>query len=216
MRHHRQTLGAAVSAIALAITLCSAGCATLIQPYPQKNLFVIPAASPPAAPARNGTAVLRVQTVRIAVPYDEKTFIYKTGESAFTVDYYNGFVADPGRLLTGELTSYLANWGLFAVVVGGSSVDYDLSLETNVTALYGDYSVKGAPKAVMEARFVLIREQGTAYTPVFQDTYREVEPLAGNQPEQLIQGWGRAYSRILEKLTANLRTVVAPATRPAV
>jgi cholesterol transport system auxiliary component len=213
MNHPRKFLPIAWSAAAITMMLGNIGCATLIQPYPQKNLYVIPVGNPTTVPAVSGGPVLRVQVVRIAKPYDEKTFVYKTGESAFRIYYYNGFVADPGRLLTGELITWLAQSGLFTAVVGGSGVDHDLTLETNITALYGDYSVKGAPKAVLEASFVLIREQAKAYTPVFQNTYREVKPMDGGQPAQLIQAWGRAYARILEKLTADLQSVVAPPAR---
>lgn len=216
MRYRMHLLGTALWAIGMAMALSSIGCATLIQSYPQKSLYIIPVSNPAAVPAQNGSPVLRVQEIRIAKPYDEKTFVYKTGDSAFKIDYYNGFVADPSRLLTGELISWLTNSGLFAAVVGGSSVDHDLTLETNITALCGDYSAKAAPKAVLEASFILIRERGTAYTPVFHAAYREAEPIAGNQSAQLIQAWGRAYTRILERLTADLRPVVAPTSRPAV
>ncbi len=198
----------------VAAALAAAGCTGLTQPYPQKNLYTISAGQP----VRSGTPgrlVLRVQPVRTASPYSSRTFVYKTGQDAFTIDYYNGFLADPDRLLTGELIGWLEASGPFAVVLGSSTADYDLSLETNVTALYGDYSAKGAPKAVMEARFVLVKEQAAAYKVVFQEVLQEAEPLAGDRPEELVKGFGRAYRRMLEKLTADLRTVVAPASRPA-
>jgi cholesterol transport system auxiliary component len=214
MIRHMQSLGWRVILPAVAV-LGAVGCTGLTQPYPQKNLYVIAADGSPVRGDAHGASVLRVPIVRIAKPFDERTFVYRTGESAFTVDYYNGFLTDPDRLLTGELSRWLAESGLFAAVVGSSTVDHDLTLETNVTSLYGDYSVKGSPQAVIEARFVLIREEGMAYKVIFQDTCRQVEPLAGMKPEDLIHGWGRAYRRILEKLTASLQTVVAPASRPA-
>ena len=201
--------------ILLLMLLGTAGCASLTQPYPQKNLYVISAGEPAAPGGSRSPSVLRIRPVRVAKPYDEKTFVYKTGESIFTVDYYNGFLADPSPLLTGELTRWLAASGGFAVVLGSTGADHDLTLETNVTALYGDYSEKTSPKAVIEARFVLVREEKTAYKVVFEKMYRETEPLAGAQPEQLVKGFGQAYRRMLEKLTADLRTVVAPASRPA-
>jgi hypothetical protein len=117
-------------------------------------------------------------------------------------------------LLTGELMSWLAASGPFAVVLGSTGADYDLALETNVTALYGDYSEKAAPKAVIEARFVLVREQRGAYKVVFERVYREAEPLASEKPEDLVKGFGLAYRRMLARLTADLRTVAA-ASQPA-
>ena len=152
----------------------------------------------------------------MAEPYDEKTFLYRTGESAFVADYYNGFVAEPDRLLTGELTKWLSESRVFETVISaGSRVDYDLSLETNITALHGDYSTTGSPKAVIEARVFLIRETGKPYDMLFQKVYRETEPLAGDGPEQLVQAWARALGRMLEELAADLRAVVPTATGPA-
>jgi ABC-type uncharacterized transport system auxiliary subunit len=204
-----------LAAILLLMMLSGAAGCALTQPYPQKNQYVISAGDPAAAGGSRSSSVLRIRSARVAKPYDEKTFVYKTGESAFTVDYYNGFLADPSPLLTGELTRWLAASGHFAVVLGSTGADNDLTLETNVTALYGDYSEKGSPKAVIEARFILVREDKTAYRVVFEKTYRQVEPLAGAQPEQLVKGFGQAYRRMLESLTVDLQAVVAPGYRPA-
>lgn len=203
-----------LSVVLLVVLGTTAGCASLTQPYPQKNLYVISVGQPDAVDGDRSAAVLRVRPVRIAKPYDEKTFVYKTGEAAFQVDYYNGFLAAPESLLTGELMSWLAASGPFAVVLGSTGADYDLALETNVTALYGDYSEKAAPKAVIEARFVLVREQRGAYKVVFERVYREAEPLASEKPEDLVKGFGLAYRRMLARLTADLRTVAA-ASQPA-
>jgi cholesterol transport system auxiliary component len=202
------------SAMLLVILLSVSGCG-LTQPYPQRNLYII-SSGEPATPAGDRTpSVLRIRPVRVAKPYDEKTFVYKTGESVFTVDYYNGFLADPSALLTGELAGWLSASGPFASVLGSTGADYDLTLEINVTALYGDYSEKASPKAVIEARFVLVREEKAAYKVVFEKMYRETEPLAGVQPDQLVRGFGQAYRRMLEELTTDLRTVAAPASRSA-
>jgi cholesterol transport system auxiliary component len=203
-----------VVALTVLITGLS-GCAGLTRPYPEKSMFAISAGDPPAASAAPVPAVLRVQSVRLAKPYDERTFVYRTGESAFTADYYNGFVAEPDRLLTGEVVGWLSRSGLFSAVVGGTStVDYDLTLETNITTLCGDYSVKGSPKAVIEARCFLVREQGGVYTILFQKVYRESEPFSGDKPEQLVKGWGQALRRLLESLAVDLRAAAPPASRP--
>ncbi len=131
--------------VTFAALLGAAGCTSLTQPYPQKNLYTLSAGQPVqvGGPRR---LTLRVQPVRIATPYNSRTFVYKSGPNAYTIDYYNGFLTDPDRLLTGELISWLETSGPFAIVLGSSGADYDLSLETNVTALYGDYSVKTASK----------------------------------------------------------------------
>jgi cholesterol transport system auxiliary component len=216
MNLFRQQLHVHTLMMSAMMTAWLAGCAGLTRPYPQKDLFAISLGDPPAASAASSPTVLRVAGVRIARPYDDRTFVYKTGESSFTTDYYNGFIAEPDRLLTSELTAWLSRSGLFSAVIGGSSVlNYDLTLETNVTALYGDYSAKGSPKAVVEARFFLVDDHGGTYKLLLQKVFNESEPLPGDQPEQLIQGWDRALRRMLEGLDADLRVAVAPTSRPA-
>jgi hypothetical protein len=39
--------------------------------------------------------------------------------------------------------------------------------------------------------------------------------LPGDQPEQLIEGWDRAFRRMLEGLDADLRAAIPPTSRPA-
>ena len=99
-------------------------------------------------------------------------------------------------------------------MAAGSGVDHDLTLETNVTALYGDYSAAGSPLATIEAKFVLIQEQGKAFGLLCQKTYRESQPMEGKGPDKLVSGWEQGLHRMLEQLAADLQAVATPAPRP--
>ena len=109
--------------------------------------------------------------MRIAKPFDATGFVYKVAESRFTTDYYNGFIAEPDRLLTGELVNWLAASGEFGSVVEESSAaDYRLTLESNVTELYGDYTNKTAPQAVMELKVFVIDDVPSPSRVIFPES----------------------------------------------
>ena len=192
------------------------GCGSLSQPYPNKSLFGISAGDPPAATQPARPEVLMVQRTRVAQPYADASFVYKTG-SEFKMDYYNGFAATPDQLFGGALANWLSRSGVYSsVVTAGSVVDYQWSLESNITELYGDYTQNPAT-AVIEARFFLINQLRGDFTIKFQKTYRQTEPLSGAGAEKLVDGWNKAYREILTALVNDLAHVPpgdGPASRP--
>lgn len=184
-----------------------AGCGSLSQPSPNKSLFGISPGDPPAATQQARPEVLMVQRTRVAQPYAAASFVYKTGSSEFKVDYYNGFATTPDYLFGGELANWLSRSGVYSsVVTAGSVVDYQWSLESNITELYGDYTQNPAT-AVIEARFFLINQTRGAFTIKFQKTYRQTEPLTGPGADKLVDGWNKAYREILTSLVNDLAQV---------
>jgi len=200
--------------MSIGTALLIGGCSSFNRPYPNKALYAIalgttPGGStvPEVSPARPLAPILRVKGIRIAKPFDTTSFVYKVGESRFMTDYYNGFIAEPDRLLTGELVKWLVASGEFgSVVEEGSTADYRLTLECNVTQLYGDYTNKKSPQAVMELKIFVIDDVPAASRVIFQKTYRQVQPLPDNTPEKLVRGWDEAYRGILTQFMSDLRS----------
>jgi uncharacterized lipoprotein YmbA len=190
------------------------GCAGLEKPYPNKTLQTISVGKPSETVAPPGSKVLRVSVARVARPFDGLTFVYKTGDSTYATDYYNGFITSPDLIITGELNNWLSQSGLYSSVVDGDSgADSQLSLETNVNALYGDFS-GSSPAAVIGAKIFLIDYSSGKYSVVFQKDYLETEPIASRAPTELVKGWERAYRRMLTQLVSDLKkpaTVAADA-----
>ena len=181
------------------------GCSAMSKPFPGKNFFAIDAGRPEAAGRRVSESTLRVRQVRVASPYDARAFVYKIGGARFETDYYNGFIAEPAAILTGELVEWLAGSGLFgSVVASDNGADHRFILEGNVRGLYGDYSVREAPKAVIEVKFFLLDDGGAKIVIPFKKGYKKTASCKDDSPAALVAAWGKAYREILAELTADL------------
>ncbi len=109
-------------------------------------------------------------------------------------------------LFTEEIRERLAGSGLFKHVVDPSSLlDSTYILEGAVTALYGDYRVNTAPKAVMEIQFFLLHETDSNPKIIFQSQYHKEEPLNGNTPDALVKSWNEALNQILTEFETDLK-----------
>jgi cholesterol transport system auxiliary component len=195
--------------ILMSLALLS-GCGSLARPYPDKTLHAIHVGDPPAIASAQpppGKMVLRVDHVALADPFDATTFVYQVGDSTFKSDYYNGFVAPPGRLLTGEVSAFLAKSGLFATVIsGGSSADYQLSLESNVTSMYGDYRDGQKPSAVVSARFFIIDQTKGRFAVVFDKSYSQITPIEEKSVDGLVKAYNAGWTNLLTQLAGDLRS----------
>jgi uncharacterized lipoprotein YmbA len=204
----------AITRIALVTAgLLAASCGSLTQPSPEKASFAIDPGNPPPTMGSRQTStapamgnVLRVRRLKVASPYNNMGFVYRSGHGEFHTDYYNGFIAAPDQLLTGALVKWLAQAGPFdSVVDTASGVDARYVLEGHVTALYGDYTDKAAPKAVIAMRVFLFDDSAANLSIVFQKVYEATSPIAAGNAASLVKGWDDAYRRILEQIAIDLR-----------
>jgi uncharacterized lipoprotein YmbA len=187
----------------------------LSKPYPAKQLYEIDLGRPQPAKDSSPRKTLRVLRVRVADPFSRREFHYLVAPNQFQQDYYANFVADPDGLLTAELTEWMFATGLYASVVdASSSVKTDVSLQCVVSQMYGDMSDAAAPKAVVSARFFLLDESDVDAKVLFSKEYRQVEPVGGAGAGKLTQAWSLAIKRILEQLTADLRSAHVPSPLP--
>jgi cholesterol transport system auxiliary component len=209
---HRWTVGMCGSLLIAFLSGCG-----LSKPFPDKALFAIDPGSPERTVAQISPLTLQVSRVRVAPPSDAQTFLYKLSGLRYETDYYNGFIAAPGQLLTAGLVGWVKQSGLFGVVVGsGSGLAHQFVLEGNVTELCGDYSDAKKPKAAIAASFFLIDDRTVDGRVLFQKTYHAVAPLSGTGPEALAKAMNEAYRHILQELTNDLSQVNCgtPQTRP--
>lgn len=175
------------------------GCVDLSQPNPGQSRFAIA----PATPAERGADAERVGSVRVmrarvAPPADGRMFVYRVGESEYTLDYFNVFVADPGEMITAAVVESLTRAGPFVTVVGpGGGADASLRLETSVLSMHADLRDASSPLAFVRARFTLLRDASGATTVMGQWTHEHAEPARSSLPGDLVAAWDRAWARVL-------------------
>lgn len=189
--------------VALCLLSCLlVGCAAqLAQPYPQRERFSIPpfTIEPHDQPAYEQP--LRIERIRIAPPFDGRSFVYRLSDTGFEADYYHQFIADPSQLFTERTTRALAQANLFPrVIAPGGTADVRWRLETHITDLYGDYRDPHNPTAYLRARFLLLEDQPHATNVVGEWTLDAQTPIDPTTPNQLPQAWANAYRQILQQL----------------
>ena len=193
---------------------------TGLQTAANKNLYALDAGSPAAAhnsaPAQEASAtigsiprdqILQIRRVSIAPPFDGSSFIYRTPAGTYVKDYYNEWVAPPQDLFSGQLVDWLSASRIFASVVGGqSAAPHRFALETNITALYGDFHDPHHPQVVLAARVFMLDDSGATRTVAFQNHYDISLAIPDASAQQFVVGAGKAYRQLLESVSRDLLT----------
>ncbi len=184
------------------------GCFNFSKSYPEKHYFVLSAKRSEKLSSSKSNAVLKILRFRVSPQFESNGFVYKKGQLHYESDFYNEFFISPGLMIAEEVGKWLADSGLFKYVMDFSSpVEPTLNLEGVVNALYGDYSDTGAPKAVLEIQFFLVRNISSRPVIVFGKTYHDETFLKGNSPDALAAGWNLALEHILTEFETNLKTL---------
>ncbi len=182
-----------------------AGCSGLNRPYPAKRCFALEVPERPERISQPVNSTVRVRQFRVSPPYHQQQFVYKLGDTEFKRDYYDEFIASPAELVTDQTVAWLYDSGVFhTTCCGGSAADHDLVLEAVVTSLYGDYTEHSAPAAVLAIHFFLLSDESAHTNVVFDRTYTERVPLAGDGPDMLVRGWSQGLQHILTGLDSDL------------
>lgn len=205
-----------ISTALLFLLVAVAGCSSMLsKPYPEKTRYAFAAAMPTQTKPAGTLQPLRISTIRANSPYDGLSLMYKTGTSTFAADYYNTFIAQPDRLLAGEVEAYLAQCGIFSTVSSGQLGEYRYILEGDLVQLYGDFTNKSAPTAVISLRFFLIDDDNAAARVLLQKVYRQSEPVTATTPDALLAGWNRALGTILGELAGDIQAATQRQAAPA-
>jgi len=144
--------------------------------------------------------------MRVSPSFEGKEFVYQTGPLSYRSDFYNELFLNPADIFTEQTRRWIAAADLFGHVVdANSNLDATHYLEGAVNALYGDYSDRSSPKAVLEMQFLLVKDTGAEPRVILQRNYREVTPLKDDLPETLVEGWRQGLMKILAAFEADLR-----------
>ena len=193
----------------LIITLFGAGCANVNKSYPERAYyqFEIQYDSTPLTPIK-GT-VVAVKRFSVSPGSEGTEFIYRTGDFQYQTDFYNQFFRPPGSLLTEAATRWFTESGIFEDVLGQlSQVFPNYVIEGNVIQLFGDYRNQGAPKAVLEVQFFLLRIDQDDDDPIvlIGTTYSVEKPIPSTEPAALMRGWSLALEEILGEFLKDVQS----------
>ena len=193
--------------LVLALVLAASACVKLGGKPLDKTYFRIApvrTAEPRAAP---GDVVLKVRRTTVSDLYNTRELVYQMDGGRIESDFYNMFFVTPGNMLTTELRKWLAASNRFRnIIEPGSMVVPDLTLESAVNAMYGDYT-GGKPAAVVNMQFFLVDESTPTNDIVFSKTYRQRIPLAQPDPQELVKAMTLAVQTIFTELEQDLATV---------
>ena len=188
----------------------STGCVNLERSYIEKHYFILDSSPAEDISSPDTGKVLTVRRLRVSPKYEDKGLVYRLGELKYESDFYNEFFISPVSMFTEEIRRRLAGSGLFKHVVDPSSLlDSTYILEGAVTALYGDYRVSTAPKAVMEIQFLILQKTAGSPKIVLQRQYHKEEPLNGSTPDALVKSWNTALNQILTEFENDLKEYIS-------
>jgi cholesterol transport system auxiliary component len=196
--------------VLLAVLLLLGSCVKLEQQPVDKRFYALEVTRPGApVPTFASPATLLVRRMQVSQRVSGRELVYRTGESAWTADFYNLFFVLPADMLTQDLRTWLSSSGLFANVVDPSSLLLPgYILEGNVSGLHGDFGAKPA-QAVAEMQFLLLRVDGAERRVLLTRNIRKAVPLAANTPAELVRSLRQAVTEVDSELEGAIREAVS-------
>ena len=198
------------TAFVLAVCLFS-GCLSRPGLHTQSFVFATPSVSArhPDPPGRR----VAIRSLRVAAPFDSRSFVYRTSEYSYESDPYAEFLVPCSESLLYPIRGWMRQCGCFeSVVEPGSAVKPNTVLEISVTELYGDFRKPRDAAAVLALKMTLLdASNGIAGKLVFEREYSRLLPLKARTAGALMAGWNGALGQILDQFGADVRSLESTA-----
>jgi ABC-type uncharacterized transport system auxiliary subunit len=189
--------------LAAAVAASLAACSFTRPPVERAAFDLAPPRASTAAGAP-GAVALKVRPFRVAAPYDGREFLYRKADGQLIADFYHGFAAGPGELVTAAVADWLKASGRFgSVLEPGISADAPYALEGAVLALYGDLRDGQQPAAVLDVQVYLVRAASSREIALDR-RYSERVALADAAPATIAKGYNEALANVLSRLERDL------------
>jgi len=178
-----------------------------------RKYYIVEAKREGGPAAVHSDATLRVRRFNVDEAYTTRQLVYRIEEFRYESDYYHQFLVMPGLMITEKTRDWLADSGLFGRVSSvGSRLESTYMLEGNVIKLYGDFTDKSAPVAVMEIRFFLLAGADANETVALSQTYKAASPVSDRTAEAVVESLSKSLAEILAHLEADLQKALAAST----
>jgi ABC-type uncharacterized transport system auxiliary subunit len=195
-----QTLFAA----ACAAVVATGGCSLFErETRPQASFMLAP---PEQAPVTGEKAAsIEVRRFGAVPPFDERPFLYRTTDGTWRSDAAAGFVALPSDMMMVAIARALERSGRAEIVgIEGTPLRFDFALDGVIEAFYADYSVAGAPVAVVTLRGYLVDRRASGGALVAQMSGRGRAPIGGDRASDVADAFsvasGAAIAELIEAL----------------
>lgn len=187
-----------------AVVAASLAACSLTRPPVERATFDLAPARPAPAAGAQSAVVLKVRPFRVAASYDGREFLYRKADGQLVADFYHGFAASPGELVTAAVADWLKASGRFrSVIEPGIVADAPYVLEGSVTALYADLRDAQRPAAVLDVQVYLVRA-ADGREIVLDRRYSERVALADSAPATFAKGYNEALASVLARLERDL------------
>jgi len=186
---------------------------------PHLNVRTFAFAIPPASEATQACRthrVVAVRSLRVAAPFDRRSFVYRTGEYSFESDPYAEFFVSASEGLLVPIRSHMRQAGTFeAVVELRSALKPDTVAEINVLELYGDFQQPREAAAILRLRVLLFdAPNGVPGKLILEREYSRRIALKARTADALIAGWNEALAQILAQFDSDVRSSTAEGGSP--
>jgi ABC-type uncharacterized transport system auxiliary subunit len=191
-------------AAACAAVVAAGGCSLFDrETRPQASFMLAP---PEQAPVTGEKAAsIEVRRFGAVPPFDERPFLYHTTGGTWRADADAGFVALPSDMMMVAIARALERSGRAELVgIEGTPLRFDFALDGVIEAFYADYSVAGAPAAVVTLRGYLVDRRVSGGALAAQMSGRGRAPIGGDRAADVADAFsvaaGAAIAELIEAL----------------
>ena len=151
--------------------------------------------------------MLAIRSLRVAAPFDGRSFVYRPSEYAYESDPYAEFLVSSSESLLMPIRAHLRQSGSFAAVVEPRSARKPNTVaEISVLELYGDFRRPGEPAALLTLRVVLFdAPHGVAGELIHEREYSRRISVTARNADALMAGWNVALTQVLAEFDADVR-----------
>lgn len=152
-----------------------------------------------------------VKRLDISPEFSGVGFVYRTGQSRFTQDYYNNYMTSPDRMISDVMLEALVKSPRFAPAPSNRVPDDIYQLWGKITSLYCDRRNASHLSAVVTMALNLDRLNEDGFTTVLSKTYsRQIHLGKETGPQAYVQALNRGLAEIVKDILSDYQNVPTP------